>query len=167
MDFAAPVLPVPMATIHKCVKRSQGTVNRASLVVARPEHDKHLRYIVARCKSLERLDLAKGFVGATILHVAPYATGLKTLIVARDCTISLDTITQLLGHLSNLNRAEFHNTSFQGFFHHWEGDLSKIRSLVINHLNDAVYGNESWEFGLNLVSTSSAISLRGSAKRLG
>ena len=162
IDFSTAGAAATMATTYGCIERSQGTINRATLEVSRPLQDKILRYIVSRCKSLEHLDLTYGFIGATILQLAPYATGLKTLIVGLGCSISLDTISQLFVHLSNLERAEFHCTSFEGHVPPWRGEMSKLHSLLLR--ND---GRRGLKPSIGIVSKPSPITLRESAKRLG
>ena len=91
------------------------------------------RYVATRCKRLEEMRVPGGLVGTSILKAAPCASNLKTLIVSKSCQVSCDTVSQLLCHCLNLERAEFHSvSSSEKRPPAWEKDLPKLRTLVLD-----------------------------------
>lgn len=119
-----------MAAVRAYVRRSQRTIKRATLHLSKCYHDEILKHIISRCKVLQRIDVVSGFAGNTILRAAPLAIELKTLIL--DCYVTMDTICQLLVDCSNLERAEFHKVHCTGRTASWQGNMLRIRSLLIN-----------------------------------
>lgn len=119
-----------MGAVRAYVRRSQRTIKRATLHLSKCYHDEILKYIVSRCKVLQRIDVVSGFAGNTILRAAPLAIELKTLIL--DCYVTMDTMCQLLVDCSNLERAEFHKVHCTGRTASWQGNMTRIRSLLIN-----------------------------------
>lgn len=151
-----------MPALYAFIRRSQGCVNQASLI-AKLNGDSVLRNVVSRCKALEHLELNQGFIGTTLVQVAPHAIGLKTLIVGH-CGIIVDTISKLLGILCNLERAEFHAVIHEDNVPQWQGDLTKIRKLVMRSEKVSALQTKK---GINLVSTSSPSKRRKLTNRLG
>ncbi|MCJ1464939.1 hypothetical protein MMC07_003554 [Pseudocyphellaria aurata] len=131
VDLSGAVRAVSMAAVRGYVQRSQKTIQRATLHLSKVHHDDILKYIISRCKLLQRLDIVSGCAGRTILRAAPVAIDLNTLILS-DCDVTLDTMCKLLAACSNLERAEFHKVYPFDHTASWPGNMSKIRSLLIN-----------------------------------
>lgn len=131
LDLSGAVRPVSIAAVRAYVRRSQRTIKRATLHLSKLHHDHILKYIISRSKVLQRLEIVSGCAGRTILRAAPVAIELNTLILS-DCDVTLATMCHLLAACSNLERAEFHKVhSFDNKIS-WQGNMSKIRSLLIN-----------------------------------
>lgn len=143
VDLSGAVRPVSTATVRAYVKRAQRTVKRATLHLSTLHHDDILNHVISRCKVLQHLDIVSGSAGRTVLRAAPFAIELKTLILS-NCDVTLDSVCQLLVHCSNLERAEFHKVHCVSRTTNWQGNMSKIRSLLIN-----VTPQQALECGLN------------------
>ena len=91
-----------------------------------------LSYLAERCKGLQELTVPAGFISTSLLKATRHASNLKTLVVSSQCQITIDTVTQILGSCSNLERVEFWNVASSGLRSDWKGDMSKLRSLVLN-----------------------------------
>lgn len=107
------------------------TVKRATLHLSTLHHDDILNHVIARCKFLQHLDIVSGSAGRTVLRAAPLAIELKTLILS-NCDVTLESVCQLLDRCNNLERAEFHKVHCLSRTTNWQGNMSKIRSLLIN-----------------------------------
>lgn len=125
--------PVSLGAVRKYIKRSNGTTTRVTLDRFGSNAEKIPRYIATRCKGLEDLRIPGGLIGASILEAAPCASNLKNLIISKSCQVSCDTVSQLLRHCPNLERAEFHSvTSAESRSASWEVDMPKLRTLILD-----------------------------------
>ena len=131
VDFSGAVRPVSMVAVRAYVRRSQGTIKSATLHLSKKHHDDILNYFTRHCKVLQRLDIISGSAGKTILSTVPSAIELKILILS-DCDVTLETVCQLLFGCRNLERAEFHKVHCNNRTPKWQGNILKIRSLLIN-----------------------------------
>lgn len=120
-----------MAALRAYVGRSQRAVERATVHLSKDHHNDIIKHIISRCRILQRLDIVSGWAGSTLLRAAPLAIELKTLALW-DCEVSLASMCQLLVDCSNLEQAEFHNVHCFDHKATWRGNMSKIRSLLIN-----------------------------------
>lgn len=132
LDFSGAVKPVSMGAIRSYVKNSNGSTTRATFHFSKPHHDEILRYITQHCKRLEHIDVASGLSGSTLLKAAPFAKTLKTVILSGSCEVTLDTLSQFLGHCSSIERAEFHNILSHSTIVKWPSNMPQIRSLVLS-----------------------------------
>lgn len=157
LDLSTARKPVIMAAIRAYVKRSEGNVTRVLFHRFAHRQDDVLKYIATRCKFLTHLDIPTGFIGVSLLKAAPYASRLKTLILREGCAVTLDTVTQLLGHFRNIDKAEFHGVAFP-YRTVWDGiDMTNIRSLTLNAEEDCKF-REISQRGLGLVRGDSSFS---------
>lgn len=132
LDFSGTSKQVSMTAIHQYVQRSEGAVNRASIHFFKKHHSTTLKYIISKCKSLNRIDILSGHPTTGLLEASSSGSMLKTLIISRKCEISISFVCHLLEFCRNLDRAEFHYCNIDGFAS-WRGSYSKIRSLIINN----------------------------------
>ena len=137
LDLSAAKKPVSLGAVRKYIKRSNGTTTRVTLDRFGSNAEKIPRYVATRCKRLQDLRIPGGLIGASILEAAPCASNLKTLIISKSCQVSCDTVSQLLCHCPNLERAEFHSVSSAGSRPAgWEVDMPKLRTLILDVPND-------------------------------
>ena len=133
LDLAAAKKPVNLGAVRKYIKWSSGTTTRVTFDRFGANAESIPRYVATRCKRLEDMRVPGGLIGASILKAAPCASNLKTLIVSKSCQVSCDTVSQLLCHCPNLERAEFHSvSSSEKRAPAWEKDMPKLRTLVLD-----------------------------------
>lgn len=133
LDLSAAKKPVSLGAVRKYIKRSNGMTTRVTLDRFGSNAEKIPRYVATRCKGLEDLRIPGGLIGASILEAAPCASNLKTLIISKSCQVSCDTVSQLLCHCPNLERAEFHSvSSAESRPASWEVDMPKLRTLTLD-----------------------------------
>lgn len=133
LDFSAAKKPVTLGAVRKYIKRSNGTTTRVTLDRFGYNAEKIPRYVATRCKCLEDLRIPGGLIGASILEAAPCAPNLKILIISNSCQVSCDTVSQLLCHCPNLERAEFHSVSAaESRPARWVVDMPKLRTLILD-----------------------------------
>ncbi|KAM0804411.1 hypothetical protein BDR22DRAFT_818057 [Usnea florida] len=135
LDLSAAKKPVTLGAVRKYIKWSNGTTTRVTFDKFGANAESIPRYVATRCKRLEDMRVPGGLIGASILKAAPCASNLKTLIVSKSCQVSCDTVSQLLCHCPNLERAEFHSVSAsEKRPAAWEKDMPKLRTLVLDAL---------------------------------
>lgn len=132
LDFSAASKPVTIDAVQSYIKRSQGTVTRATFHRFTYRHNDVLKCITTRCKNLYSLIIPTGFTGASLLRAVPFARNLKTIIVGQGCEVTLDTVSQVLESCTQLERVEFLSVCRGRFNSLWTGDLTKIRTLALN-----------------------------------
>lgn len=142
LDLSASKRPVRVSSIKACIRRSQRGITRATLNGLMTLQGGILKLITANCPNLEHLEICQGFVSASLLEAAPLAHSLNTLILSRQCEVTVETIMYLLGICRTISRAEFHTIS--EFVHHaaqWPLDLKSLRQLRLGTHNPHVCSN--------------------------
>ena len=133
LDLSAAKKPVNLGAVRKYIKWSNGTTTRVTLDRFGANAERIPRYVATRCKGLEDMRIPGGLIGASILEAAPCASNLKILIISKSCQVSCDTVSQLLCHSPNLERAEFHSvSSAEKRPAIWEKDMPKLRTLILD-----------------------------------
>ena len=133
LDLSAAKKPVNLGAVRKYIKWSNGTTTRVTLDRFGANAESIPRYVATRCKRLEDMRIPGGLIGASILEAAPCVSNLKTLIISKSCQVSCDTVSQLLCHCPNLERAEFHSvSSSEKRPAVWEKDMPKLRTLILD-----------------------------------
>lgn len=160
LDFSYAGKTATVGTLFTYAKRANWAATRASFHINRESDIEVMGWIMGRCKALERLDIRTGphFPGIASLtetslgRAAGQLANLKTLVLSRECQILLNTVSQLIGCLASLERAEFHGLLCRGAAADWKGDMLKIRELAMSTVTDSTKtsGNK-----LNLVSIAS------------
>lgn len=127
LDFSKAKADVPKTAIQKYIRFSRGTVSRLTT-----RQSINLQHVVTQCKSLEHLEIGGGYSNASLIKAASVARNLRCLLLPARCETSLDCVSQILGVCKNLVRAEFHSvTSTQSIHPRWQGDMSRLRTLVV------------------------------------
>ncbi|KAL8653094.1 MAG: hypothetical protein Q9226_003987 [Calogaya cf. arnoldii] len=132
LDFSKAKADVPKAAIQRYILFSRGTVNRLTT-----RQSINLQHVVTQCKhNLEHLEIGGGYSNASLIKAASVARNLTCLLLPARCETSLDCVSQILGTCKTLVRAEFHSvTSTQAIHPKWQGDMSRLRTLVVKVTN--------------------------------
>ncbi|KAL8850609.1 MAG: hypothetical protein Q9221_004479 [Calogaya cf. arnoldii] len=128
LDFSKAKADVPKAAIQRYILFSRGTVSRLTT-----RQSINLQHVVTQCKhNLEYLEIGGGYSNASLIKAASVARNLTCLLLPARCETSLDCVSQILGTCKTLVRAEFHSvTSTQAIHPKWQGDMSRLRALVV------------------------------------
>ncbi|KAL8675203.1 MAG: hypothetical protein Q9168_000456 [Polycauliona sp. 1 TL-2023] len=127
LDFSKAKANVSKTAVQRYIVFSRRAVNRLTTA-----QSINIQHVLTQCKSLEHLEIGGGFTNASLIKAAPVARNLRCLLLPARCETSLDCITQILGVCTNLVRAEFHSvTSTPSIIPKWQGDMSRLRTLVV------------------------------------
>ncbi|KAI9777550.1 MAG: hypothetical protein M1839_008844 [Geoglossum umbratile] len=117
--------------VMSCIRRSRGTLTRASLQFLTDDEDSLkaiLSRIALRCKNLNHLEIRDAGSNLGIIDTIPMAQNLNTLIL--HSTMRFEVSSMLLRNCPNLVHVEFHK--LQCFSRHpdpWPKNLERIRKL--------------------------------------
>ena len=137
LDFSSAVACVNSKAISTYIRNSRDTVSRALIGGKVSQQTKTIRHIITKCRALDQLDIVGGFSNLKLSNALSIAPSLKTLIISAGSEITIDTVSQVLGHCRNLDRAEFHRLTCSKIIPVWSGDMSKLRSLTMTVYYDA------------------------------
>ncbi|KAL9000977.1 MAG: hypothetical protein Q9169_000461 [Polycauliona sp. 2 TL-2023] len=128
LDFSKAKANVPKTAVQRYIRYSRRTVSRLTT-----SQSLNLQHVVTQCKSLEHLEIGGGYTNESLIKAMPAARNLKCLLLPTRCETSLDCVSQVLGICTSLVRAEFHSvTSTASITPKWQGDMSRLRTLVVN-----------------------------------
>ncbi|KAK5149623.1 hypothetical protein LTR04_006993 [Oleoguttula sp. CCFEE 6159] len=120
--------PVPPKFIRQCVTRSNGKVKRA--VIHRLKDDQVLSHLTSRCYSLEELVLVSGGMDSdSLLRACSLSPRLSRLIIGIEVSVTLDAVTQILSHNTQLVHAEFRCIYSGGWVAQWLVELPNLQTL--------------------------------------
>ncbi|KAL9132243.1 MAG: hypothetical protein Q9217_000047 [Psora testacea] len=133
IDFISARKAIPSSTVREYIKRSQGKVKRLATKAFKDDQKAALKHVIQRCRELQELYLHSGFVGSSLLGAMSCAYNLRTIIASSLCETSLETVTQLLGCCSNLERAEFCLADARSSPSDWKHHLPKLVCLRLDN----------------------------------
>ena len=132
LDFSKAKANISRSAVQKYILFSGRTVARLTT-----QQSINLQHVVTRCKNLEHLQIGGGYSNASLIKAISIARNLTCLLLPSRCETSLDCISQILGVCTNLARAEFHSvTSTPSIAPKWQGDMSRLRTLVVKITSD-------------------------------
>ncbi|KAL8882524.1 MAG: hypothetical protein Q9198_000492 [Flavoplaca austrocitrina] len=132
LDFSKAKANISRSAVQKYILFSGRTVARLTT-----QQSINLQHVVTQCKNLEHLQIGGGYSNASLIKAISIARNLTCLLLPSRCETSLDCISQILGVCTNLARAEFHSvTSTPSIVPKWQGDMSRLRTLVVKVTSD-------------------------------
>ncbi|KAI9791747.1 MAG: hypothetical protein M1816_003557 [Peltula sp. TS41687] len=130
LDLSHAKRPVRVASVKACLRRSRGDITRATLNGLVTLQGGILKLITANCRELQSLEICQGLVSASLLEAAPLAHRLDTLILSKQCEVTIDTVMYLLKTCRDLSKAEFHTISEMGnSVAQWPTDMVSLKEL--------------------------------------
>src|SRR5436305_6070861 len=129
LDFSNAKRQPRLNTLKACVRRSKGSITQATFNRITPSEGDMLSYLTRTCQNLYYLKIRSGFTSQSISSAAPLAQKLSTLILANECEITLDAVSQVFGACKNLSEVEFHNITSNGSLAQCPKHMNSIRAL--------------------------------------
>ncbi|KAL8785164.1 MAG: hypothetical protein Q9213_003510 [Squamulea squamosa] len=133
LDFSKAKANVPKTALQRYVRFSQGRVTKVVMSRFTTQQPTNVQYMVSSCKGIEHLEVDSGYANTSLIKAGQIAKNLKCLVLSASCPTSLDCVSQILGKCTTLVRAEFHRITHTGsFVPQWQGDMSRLRTLVLS-----------------------------------
>ena len=131
LDLSKARRAVKISSVKACARRSKGQLTHATLFRADSRNGEAIKHIIGNCRKLEFLELKDGLSNNFLVHAAPLAPRLSTLIIGRTRDITLDCVSEILHHCPTLIRAEFHSIFAKVLPAKWEGEFHNLRTLIL------------------------------------
>jgi F-box/TPR repeat protein Pof3 len=129
LDFSNSKRQPRMNALKAYVQRSKGGVTRATFNRITTSEGDMLSYLTKKCQDLHYLRIRSGFTSQSICDAAPLAKNLCTLILSKECGITLAAVSQVFETCKSLSQAEFHNIISRGPLAQWPKHMNRIRIL--------------------------------------
>ncbi|KAL8916395.1 MAG: hypothetical protein Q9208_008542 [Pyrenodesmia sp. 3 TL-2023] len=135
LDFSAAKSNIPGTAIKKYLQYSRKVATEVVTNRLLFQQDKFLRHVALFCRKLEILQIKDGCSNESLIRAVSITRNLKSLSLSSNCAVTLDCVSQVLGHGSTLVRAEFHHILAP----HpprpplWPSNLPKLQALTLNY----------------------------------
>ncbi len=138
------------SAIRACIKRSKGSITKATLNRVAINDCDILKHLAVACKRLDYLEVRQRFLGKSVLEACPVAINLKTLLLGSGCEVTQGTFEEVIDKCVNLDRAEFGAVHSGRHRFHWPERELRLRTLRLGGTRQQMLGS----FVLNIVNLS-------------
>ncbi|KAL8763916.1 MAG: hypothetical protein Q9184_000359 [Pyrenodesmia sp. 2 TL-2023] len=135
LDFSAAKTIIPGLAIQKYLRYAREAATEVVTSRLLFQQEKFLPHLARFCRKLETLYIKDGCSNESLIKAVSITGNLKSLSLSSDCAVTLDCVSQVLGHCLTLVRAEFHYILAP----HpprpplWPRDLPKLQVLTLNY----------------------------------
>ncbi|KAL9036470.1 MAG: hypothetical protein Q9214_006118 [Letrouitia sp. 1 TL-2023] len=134
LDFSRAKVQIKGKAIEKYVRYSKGKISRATIsqtAVPSPAIQGRITlHIATKCPGLEYLEVGSGLMGHQFSNAVSVASNLKNLIMSNRGGVTLDAVSQILGHCKRLETAEFRYLVTSRTIPVWK-DMPNMHSLTL------------------------------------